>query len=151
MRPSDRIHDLAIAAVSDFLVREFARVREFFCTFDDGQWATSFLGLPVNFLIDLAVALRFRAWEDQGVWIHLEAGLPNSAVALRLISVEATAAGKERRSPISLFGEQIYRAILDRFLAIESPRFAGTIRTVVENDDEVIDRLASFLWAARRK
>jgi hypothetical protein len=109
------------------------------------------LRLPTYFLVGLGAALRLLAWEQRGLRVHREAGLPPAHEALRNVfrAVAADAPLAEK--------EQAARRLRRRVLGVFIARLAWDGRALLGADvelgeadeDTLIDALAQFLWQNR--
>jgi hypothetical protein len=106
--------------------------------------------LPADFLLGLGAALRLLEWEQTGISLHLEVGLPPARQAMydvvRVVTSPAEPATAERAR--SLAGR-----VMD--LSVERFAWAGQVElnadvTLGEAEEELLlDALADFLWAHR--
>ena len=109
------------------------------------------LRLPAYFLVGLAAALRLFSWEQGGLRIHRDAGLPSAAEALQLVARSITTHEPVARK------EQASRQLLCQILTVFVERLAWNGRALLEADLELgeadeetlVDALADLLWAHR--
>ena len=109
------------------------------------------LRLPTYFLVGLGVALRLLTWEQCGLRIHQDAGLPSAHDALcevfRAVPAPTPLVDKEQAA------RRLRRRVLDVFVA----RLAWNGRALLGADlelgeadeDALVNALADFLWANR--
>ena len=72
-----------IAAISDDAARDADRVGQFLHSCGLQGSRDRPLRLPGNILLDLGAALRLLAWEQNGIRVHVDAGLPPAGEVLR--------------------------------------------------------------------
>ena len=105
--------------------------------------------LPAAFLLDLGAALRLLAWEQGGLHVHRDAGLPPAEQALHdafrglveSAGATGTAARDLARRVLALFAGRLAwhgRPELDADVALDDL-----------DEDVMLDALAAFLWARR--
>ena len=107
------------------------------------------LHLPGPFLLELGAALRLLGWEDCGLSVHLDAGLPPSSQAL-CESLLTLAAPDITPGP----GKD---SLAYRVLVLFAERFAWSGREELDADvalgeadgDALLEALADFLWDNR--
>jgi hypothetical protein len=108
------------------------------------------LALPAEFLLGLGAALRLSLWEQQGVRVHLDHGLPPARQAL--IDVLHTATGQAEAE-----AAERARSLAGRVLALAAEHLAWNGRVELGADvvlgaaDQglLLEALADYLWAHR--
>jgi hypothetical protein len=109
------------------------------------------LKLPAFFLVGLAAALRLLSWEQSGLHVHRDVGLPSADEALRELAGAVVAPGS------AALKEQVARQLLQRVLGVFIERLAWNGRALLEADlelgeadeDALVDALADLLWSHR--
>lgn len=105
---------------------------------------------PPGLLLDLAAALRLRAWDAAGLRAHLEAGLPTGESAVAGVVVALRSAD----GPPAEWGalaRRVFVVTLDRLAwAARAELRAEVALEWPDNDGPLLDALASFLWANRQ-
>jgi hypothetical protein len=106
--------------------------------------------LPAAFLLDLGAALRLLAWEQGGLHVHRDAGLPPAEQALHdAFGLLAPKSGAEPRHSVELSRKVV---------ALFAERFAWLGRHDLDADvmlddhvdeDDLVGALAELLWKAR--
>jgi hypothetical protein len=117
-----------------------------------GQRRPNPVGLPAEFLLELAAVLRIAAWERAGLRDSLCRGLPPAEEALddlfrRYVPVAGLEQPERRSSTLAM---DVFKISLSR-LAWEA---RGALRTDVvldrPADDLLLESMADFLWEHRR-
>jgi hypothetical protein len=107
-------------------------------------WQKKKPSIPMSVVVGLGAALRMWLWEDHGIQIHREAGLPSAVEAVKDVfrsPMDSGAAARTAELParvMALFGER---------LAWEAP--PGTPVLLGDIDDDDVDAVADFLWRHR--
>jgi hypothetical protein len=108
-------------------------------------------GFPPGLLLDLGGMTRLRAWEEAGLDVHLQAGLPDAHRALEHI-IDILISAAKNPAEIARAGH-IGRAVFD--LRMNRFAWAGPVELQVDvaldniEEDTLIAALADLLWAAR--
>lgn len=110
------------------------------------------LSLPADFLREFAAATRLCVWEQQGLTLHQEAGLPSAGHAFQRVFREATARELDPLAPAPT--SSLSLAVLK--LTIESLAWAGPLYLNAEillgmpDEDTLVEAMARLLWAQRQ-
>jgi hypothetical protein len=106
--------------------------------------------LPADFLLELAGTMRLLAWEQQGIRVHLEAGLPASGVALRgaFRLLRDRAGGHLPESP-ELLLPRILRLFTGRFAWRARAELGAEVLLGEADEDQLAEALADLLWENR--
>jgi hypothetical protein len=105
------------------------------------------LRLPETMLLGLGAALRMWTWEDAGIQIHREAGLPCAWAAVRdvfLSLVDSEAAARTVELPA-----RVTALFIDRFAWGAAAQLDATVLLGDVDNDGLIDAVAEFLWRHR--
>jgi hypothetical protein len=108
------------------------------------------LALPGDCLLGLGAALRLSLWEQQGIRVHLDHGLPPARQAL--IDVLHTATGQAEAE-----AAERARSLASRVVALSVERLAWNGRVELDVDvvlgeadqEALLEALADFLWTHR--
>jgi hypothetical protein len=116
---------------------------------EPGRWfGERRLPLPRPFLLGLGTALRLFGWEQAGISLHRDAGLPSAAVAMQdafLAVTDADAAARMTELRRCVFVLSFGR------MAWTGRAELGAEVVVGEADEEaLLEGLADFLWAHGR-
>lgn len=140
-------HDL-VAYVADQAERDACCVAEYLnglrSSGEETRWTA-------EALLDLGAALRLRAWEEDGLTVHREAGLPSAAEAIGSVYRRGTTSGEEY-SPLAP-DVPLSFAVVD--LSVGSFAWTGStyvqaeILLGVPDESELVDAMARFLWEHR--
>lgn len=104
-------------------------------------------GPAANMLLNLAAALRLRSWEHAGITTSLPADLPRSADALAAVIAAAENGGRENTTEIPI---TVFKALLLRISRVSQTKLTADVALPVGvNADELLERLADFLYAHR--
>jgi hypothetical protein len=96
------------------------------------------LKLPAAFLMGLGQALRLLRWEQQGIFLHREYGLPGAEEAIKnIVMACANMPHKERDEFVCRFCNQVWFIIANHF-AVEAPALGMGTCCVQQSDDESI-------------
>jgi hypothetical protein len=106
--------------------------------------------LPADFLLSLGAALQLLLWEQLGIPVHLDHGLPPARQAL--LDVFRTAAGQAEPEAF-----ECIRSLASRVLVLSVEHFGwnahvelGAEVVLGEADQEaLLEALADYLWAQR--
>ena len=134
-----------ISAVRDQAERDANCVAVFLAALGLEASQEKHLCLPANFLLYLGGALRLWLWEQQGLYLHRDAGLPDARQAIK----DAFRSLAEPNLDARKIGVRILYLLAERF-AWHAPAALGA--DVVLDDlggDAALEALAEFLWAAR--
>jgi len=106
--------------------------------------------LPAGFLLGLAAILRVIVWEDQGILIHLESGLPDARQLLRDLF---TPVFRNAIDDLIRFGFGVWYWVLElrtTRMAWGGANMIGADVLVGEVNEEIfVETLAQFLWVHR--
>jgi hypothetical protein len=105
--------------------------------------------LPAGLLLNLGAAARLLEWEQAGITIHLDAGLPCARDAARRIFLEAVPVDGEARGPEPWLSEAVFRLTIDRFAWTGRTDLQAEIRLDFPDEDVLVEALAQFLWTHR--
>jgi hypothetical protein len=111
------------------------------------------LRLPAYFLLGLGAALRLLSWEQSGLHVHRDAGLPSAHEALREVfwAVTAPAPLAEKALAADRLRGRVLGVFLAR-LAWSGRALLGAHLELGEADEgALVDALAQFLWANRHQ
>ena len=105
--------------------------------------------LPAAFLLDLGAALRLLAWEQGGLHVHRDAGLPPAEQALhdafRGLVESAGANGAADRD----LARRVVALFAGRLAWHGRPELDADVALDDLDEDAMLDTLAAFLWARR--
>lgn len=138
-------------AVQEKAVRD-ADVVYRFLTWLGRKWAgDSFdlaaIDLPPGFMSALAAALQLVAWEQRGVFIHRDIGLPSADDAVLLIF--RSYQESDTHPACAHLQHEVFQLFVQRFAwAGRSDLDADIVLDDLE-EDVLVDALADFLWARR--
>jgi hypothetical protein len=100
-------------------------------------------------LLELGAALRLLKWEEGGLGIHREAGLPAAHDSLK--SAFLTVAKEGTIPDGGQLSRRVLRLFVERF-AWHGRRDLGAAVSLDDLDqDAALDALAEFLWANRHR
>ena len=139
-----------VSSVAADAARDADRVGAFLDAFGIKAPADRPLHLPAAFLVDLGAALRLLAWEQQGLQLHREAGLPPAREVLADVLRQAVNAGS---SAPALPNHGLALRVL--MLSVDGLSWSarGELNIDValgEADEEaLLAGLADFLWEHR--
>ena len=106
--------------------------------------------LPASFVLGLAAALRVKTWERQGIFIHFEAGLPDSR---RLLVDLFTRLFTSAVDDLKAFGFGLWYWVLElatsRLAWSGASEIGSDILVGDVNEEMFVETLANFLWANR--
>ena len=106
--------------------------------------------LPMDQLLGLAAGLRLYAWEQNGLRIHREAGLPSAReVILKVLRSGASMAGPATTNDGKLLWASVMALFMERFAWSGRADLGADILLGDAEDDTFIEALADFLWAHR--
>jgi len=110
------------------------------------------IALPRGLLLDFDAIQRMRAWEEAGINVHRQAGLPSAEEADIDLTILCIASG--RKIPHSyVFGtlaSKVFVPVWNRFVW-EGLNLVGAdiVLPFADNEDEMIDAIAEYLWNSR--
>jgi hypothetical protein len=107
--------------------------------------------LPAYFLLRLAATLRLWSWEQKGLLVHQEAGLPSATDALRELGRSIALPGSlhEEKQTADQLSQGVLRVAIDR-LAWSGRAYLDTDLAIGEPDeDTLVQAMADLLWAHR--
>ena len=102
--------------------------------------------LPAHFLLDLGAAMRLLIWEQAGLTIHLEAGLPCAREATLQVFREAL---PEAGGSTSWLAQAVFRLSVDRLAWSGRRDLDADILLDMPDEDALVEVMARFLWANR--
>ncbi|MGD0463885.1 MAG: hypothetical protein ABSB74_15470 [Tepidisphaeraceae bacterium] len=106
--------------------------------------------MPSSFLLGLAAALRVNTWEDQGIFSHCEAGLPDARHLLVDLFRRVFECGVDE---LKVFGYGLCYWVLELAtsrLAWSGASVIGADIIIGEVDEDMfVETLAQFVWANR--
>lgn len=141
-----RLHVQLIRAIYAAAVMDASRVARFLKWFRQ-VCPNQPSALDADALLALAAVLRLMAWEDGGLTIHRDAGLPPWHEALAEVHGQGTgAAGTDLGRDLSL---RVLKVIVRNFAWHDLNGCQPMIVLDVLNDDASLDALAEFLWNHR--
>jgi hypothetical protein len=111
----------------------------------DGVW-----GLPAGFLLELGAMLQLAVWELAGIRTHLNAGLPSAheaAADLTRRASENPSSFNDNQSAILL--RRLFPLWVERLAWNGQTQFGTEVQIDTVGEDELVDRLAEFLWQHR--
>jgi len=101
----------------------------------------------VGFLLELAAVVQLRLWEDTGLTIHIDAGLPTADAACKELE-RRSKAGDADFAGIDLWRN--VNRVWTRHCAWHGEEILGAEILLTEIDaDVLVDALADFLWQNR--
>jgi hypothetical protein len=106
--------------------------------------------LPAGFLLDLGAVIQLALWEDAGLTVHIEAGLPTSDVAAKELERRAklgpSAFATVTRLDLWFKVKEIWA---EHFAWQGEEMFGAEIALARIDDDVLVNALADFLWRNR--
>lgn len=105
--------------------------------------------LPARFLLHMGAALRLLAWEEGGLRIHRDEGLPAARSAI--IDAFARYGPSPGEAPSAIdFARQVFALFVERFAwhgrrDLEADVLLGDLA----DEDALVDAVAEVLWRAR--
>jgi hypothetical protein len=135
-----------IAYVADQAERDALRVVQFIS--DLRESADEEIRLPGQVLLDLGAALCLRAWEEAGLTLHREAGLPSADDAIK----DALTLGGSTAAPYPLdasLGVNVVLVSIESFAWTGASYLQAEILLDTPDEDDLVEALAHFLWARR--
>ena len=103
--------------------------------------------LPREFLQGILLGARLFRWEQDGVTLHLEAGLPSAED--HLVKVAQLFSGPELRAYVAETSALTRTLYFERFAWSGRDDLHAEIGIVAQEDDDFLDSLADFLWDHR--
>ena len=108
------------------------------------------LSLPVCFLSGLGAALQLFEWEQQGIRIHLDAGLPPAQQAI--LDVFRSETGKtdpETCQRVRKLPSEVMRLNVEYFAWTGRIELNADVTLGEADEDKVLEELADYLWTHR--
>src|SRR5205085_993171 len=105
--------------------------------------------LPADFLLDLGAAMRLLAWEQAGLTLHRESGLPPAAEAATQVFLDAVPSAAGRRWPNLWLCKAVLRLSVDRFAWAGGRDLRADVLLGFPDEDALVEALAGFLWDHR--
>jgi len=138
-----------VAAVAEDAARDADRVGQFLRTLGLGGSPDRPVRLPAAFLLELGAALRLGDWEQRGLQVHREAGLPSAQQALRDVFQASSTSPGPAAAP--------HERLVYRIVVLFAERFAWNARVELDADialdeadeEQLLEGLADFLWDHR--
>jgi hypothetical protein len=139
-----------VASVAGDAARDADRVGVFLDAFGIQATPECPLQLPVAFLLDLGAALRLLAWEQQGLQVHREAGLPPARGALAdVLRQAANACGSSSPAPNHGLAYRVLMLSVDRLAWSARSELDIDVALDEADEDAILAGLADFLWEHR--
>jgi hypothetical protein len=109
------------------------------------------LKLPAYFLLGLAAAFRIQMWEDCGLCVHREAGLPsaNEVVSALAELVHANGTGDEKLSISCQLLNGILGVAMERLAWAGQTQFSADLALGEVDEETLVETLAKLLWDHR--
>lgn len=106
--------------------------------------------LPCGFLLEFGAVLQLGFWERKGLLEHLGPDLPSYNDAVADLAARAQK-GPEEFDNIkgNSFSSRITRIAVERLAWDANSVVDADVVVIAPTDEEVIDRLAEFLWSHR--
>jgi hypothetical protein len=106
----------------------------------------------IQFLLGLGFALRLIDWERQGLFPHLQMGLPTALDAIRQVIEDCTSQPPKKRDELVMnFSRRVFEISCTR-LAWQGQSLLGADILVGHPDEEaLLDALAELAWQNRKK
>jgi hypothetical protein len=105
--------------------------------------------LPGDLLLNLGAALRLLSWEQAGLAIHREAGLPAARDAIRQVFLDAVPAAGRESQPGPWLGEAVLRLSVERFAWAGRRELQAEVLLDFPDEDALVEAMARFLWDHR--
>jgi hypothetical protein len=107
---------------------------------------------PAVFLMGLGFALRLIDWERQGLFPHIEAGLPRALDAIRWVIEQCSSkAHGERDKLVSDLSRQIFEISCTQFAWEGQSLLGADVLVGHPYVDTLLDALAELAWQNRRR
>ena len=104
--------------------------------------------LPLSHLLDLSAAVRLLHWEEAGIQVHRESGLPPAEVVLRDVIDGALSAGVGGGADPA-WHARVFEATISRFAWAARKAFGTDIQLGFPNEDDLVEAMAQILWSHR--
>ncbi|MDB5312677.1 MAG: hypothetical protein JWO38_6879 [Gemmataceae bacterium] len=105
--------------------------------------------IPLDVLLNLGAALRLVLWEEAGLTVHREAGLPAAGDALQTVFFDAVPEPGETRAPDPWLFLAVFRLTVDRFAWSAPSLLAAEVLLDVPDEETLVEAMAHLLWTAR--
>jgi hypothetical protein len=107
--------------------------------------------LPAYFLLRLAAALRLCTWEQKGLLIHQEAGLPSANDALRELGRSIAAPGplQQEKQAADQLSQGVLRVAMNSLAWGGRVYFDADLAVGDADEDRLVEAMADLLWAHR--
>lgn len=110
------------------------------------------MSLPREFLLELAAVMQLQLWEQQGIHVHLDQGLPSYAqAAADLVQRSQGGAGAFRDLSTGSLSSRVLRTHWQCFAWEADDLLKASVLLDVGSEDELAAALASFLWENREQ
>lgn len=144
--PADLVRAVALDAARD--AESVAHFLDALGKTSVGRWLSQKpVRLPANFLLGLGAALRLLTWEQQGIQVHREAGLPSAREALRDAFHAVT--DPEAATRTQRLTARVLRLFVEHFAWNGRLELDAEVTLGEAEEELVLDTLADFLWAHR--
>ena len=139
-----------VSSVAADAARDADRVGAFLDAFGIKAPADRPLHLPAAFLLDLGAALRLLAWEQQGLQLHREAGLPPAREVLADVLRQAANAGSSAPAlPNHGLALTVLMLSVDRLAWSARGELNIDVALGEADEEAILAGLADFLWEHR--
>jgi hypothetical protein len=107
---------------------------------------------PAAFLFGLGFAMRLVAWERQGLFPHIEVGLPSALDAIRQVIEQCKSQPRRRRDELVIdFSRRVFEISCTHFAWEGQGLLGADILVGHPDEDALLDALAEFAWQNRDK
>jgi hypothetical protein len=108
--------------------------------------------LPAAHLLDLGAAMRIAAWEEAGLDVHRQVGLPVARDAICLVLLSPLRANRvpDKAAPNPSLLTAVLRLLIERFAWSGCRDLGAEVVLDSPDEDSLVEAIAQFLWAHRR-
>jgi hypothetical protein len=139
-----------VAAITDEAALDADRVGQFLQSCGLRVSPDRPIRLPSSFLMDLGAALRLLDWEQAGIRVHLDAGLPTAEQLLCDILESVTGVRSSPSTlPLGTLTCRVVALFAERFSWHGRKELAADVIVDEADEEDILETLADFLWKNR--
>ncbi|MCE9527936.1 MAG: hypothetical protein K8R36_17990 [Planctomycetales bacterium] len=105
------------------------------------------LFLPAETLLAIGLALRLRAWELNGVTVHVDAGLPSASQLFAFI--RQFLSGLELQVVVDRLSACLVLIYHDNFAWAGISEMGTDVQVIASDDETLVEQMAQFIWENR--
>ena len=138
-----------VTAVVGEASRDAERVDVFLKRLGLENCANRTVQLPAHFFLDLGAALRLLDWEERGIGVHLDVGLPPARQAVREVLLSLTAMPDSPSTPADSLAYRVMIVFIEHFAWSGCAELGADVTLGETHEEAFLELLADFLWEHR--